>query len=159
MIRLIMKKSKGQNYHVCNVVRAHFDPLPAHELVCSARVFPATARLDLQAALSEILRGSLVPGKQMGVHREFGHDTLTFAQLLVDENNAPTVAPLQYDEIDAGEAMPVRCLRNSLWLGNYESIPFALLLSRTKKYGESWGSILKWLCLRVNPASTFRRES
>ncbi len=35
--------------------------------------------------------------------------------------------------------MPVRCLKNALWLGNYDGLPFALVLTRTKKYGEATG--------------------
>src|SRR3989440_13045282 len=101
-----MKKSKSQNVLVCNVIKDHFGKLAPHELVSSTRVFPATARLDLQAALTETLSGPLQPRKQVGVHRQYGHETLTFSELLVDGEHAPMVAPLQYDEIDVGEAMP-----------------------------------------------------
>jgi ATP-dependent 26S proteasome regulatory subunit len=132
-----MKKSKNQN--LSNFIKEHFGKLLPHELVSSTRVFPATARLDLQTALAETLSGPLEPRKHLGVHRQFAHDTLTFSELLVDSEHAPVVAPLQYDEIDIGEAMPVRCLKNSFWLGDHNGLPFSLLLTRTKKYGESTG--------------------
>jgi len=103
-----MKKSKSQNLLVCNLIKEHFGTCVPHELVSSTRVFPATARLDLQAALAETLRGPLEPRKHVGVHRQYAHDTLTFSELLVDADHAPVVAPLQYDEIDIGEAM--RCV-------------------------------------------------
>ena len=134
-----MKKSKSQNPLVCNLVKEHFGATAPHDLVTSTRVFPATARLDLQAALTETLSGPLEPRKHVGVYRQYAHDTLTFSELLIDADHAPVVAPLQYDEIDIGEAMPVRCLKNAVWLGNYEGLPFALVLTRTKKYGESTG--------------------
>ena len=89
--------------------------------------------------MTETLSGPLEPRKHVGVHRQYAHETLTFSELLVDSDHAPAVAPLQYDEIDIGEAMPVRCLKNGVWLGNYEGLSFALLLARTKKYGESTG--------------------
>jgi ATP-dependent 26S proteasome regulatory subunit len=134
-----MKKSKSQNLLVCNLIKEHFGTFVTHELVTSTRVFPATARLDLQAALAETLSGPLAPRKHVGVHRQYAHETLTFSELLVDADHAPMVAPLQYDEIDIGETMPVRCLKNAVWLGNDNDLPFALLLTRTKKYGESTG--------------------
>jgi hypothetical protein len=133
-----MKKSKQQNL-VCDLIKQHFAAYAPHELVSSTRAFPATARLDLQSALAETLSGALQPSKQVGVHRQYAHETLSFSELLVDGDHAPMIAPLQYDEIDAGEAMPARCLKNALWLGSYKSAPFALLLTRTKRYGESTG--------------------
>jgi hypothetical protein len=134
-----MKKSKSQNLLVCNLIKEHFGTFATHELVTSTRVFPATARLDLHTALGETLSGPLQPSKHIGVHRQYAHETLTFSELLVDADHAPMVAPLQYDEIDIGETMPVRCLKNALWLGNYDGLPFALVLTRTKKYGEATG--------------------
>ena len=130
-----MKKSKSQNVLVCNLIKEHFGTLAPHELVSSTRVLPATARLDLQTALAETLSGRLEPRKHLGVHRQYAHETLTFSELLVDADHAPMVAPLQYDEIDIGETMPVRCLKNAVWLGNHHGLPFALLLTRTKRYG------------------------
>jgi len=53
-----MKKSKGQNLLVCNVIKEHFGNLAPHDLITSTRVFPATARLDLQAALITLDYGS-----------------------------------------------------------------------------------------------------
>lgn len=134
-----MKKSKSQNPLVCNLIKEHFGTFVPHELVSSTRVFPATARLDLQQALTETLSGPLAPRKHVGVHRQYAHETLSFPELLTDGDYAPVVAPLQYDEIDAGETMPVRCLKNAVWLGNNNGLPFALVLARTKKYGESTG--------------------
>ena len=134
-----MKKAKSQNLLVCNLIKEHFGTFVPHELVTSTRVFPATARLDLQTALAETLAGPLAPRKHIGVHRQYGHDTLTFSELLMDADHAPVVAPLQYDEIDTGETMPVRCLKNAVWLGSDGALPFALLLARTQRYGEATG--------------------
>jgi ATP-dependent 26S proteasome regulatory subunit len=64
---------------------------------------------------------------------------VTFAHLLVERDQAVLIAPLQYDEIDAGETLPARCLRNALWLCNDDKLPFALFLSRVQKYGRPAG--------------------
>jgi hypothetical protein len=134
-----MKKSKVRNPVVCVLIKEHFVGFIPHELVTSTREFPATARLDLHLALTETLSGPLQASKHVGVHREYAHETLTFSQLLVDGDHAVIVAPLQYDEIDTGEAVPARCLQNGLWLGSHNGLPFALFLTRTKKYGQSTG--------------------
>ena len=134
-----MKRPKAKNPVVCALIKKHFSKFAPHELITSTREFPATARLDLQLALAETLCGPLQPSKQVGVHRQFAHETLTFSQLLVDGEDAVIVAPLQYDEIDTGEAMPTQCLQNALWLGSHKGLPFSLFLTRTKKYGVATG--------------------
>ncbi|MGA3267307.1 MAG: ATP-binding protein [Verrucomicrobiota bacterium] len=105
----------------------------------ATREFPATARLDLQAAITGVLSGPLQPRKLLGAHAAHGFETVTFAHLLVERDQAVLIAPLQYDEIDAGETLPARCLRNALWLCNDDKLPFALFLSRVQKYGRPAG--------------------
>jgi len=53
------------------------------------------------------------------------------------------VAPMQYEEIDIGEMLPARCLRQALWLSRMENTPFALLLSPESRYGQINGSHLE----------------
>jgi hypothetical protein len=49
------------------------------------------------------------------------------------------IAPLQYDEVDAGNPVPTRCLTNALWLCAENRLPFGLLLSRIEKIGRAAG--------------------
>ena len=121
------------------MLKEHFRKSALHELVTATREFPATARLDLQTALSDILSGPLQPKKVIGAHASHDFETITFSHLLVENENAVLVAPLQYDEIDIGEALPARCLRNSLWFCAENGTPFAVLLTRVQKYGRSGG--------------------
>jgi hypothetical protein len=53
------------------------------------------------------------------------------------------VAPMQYEEIDIGELLPARCLRQALWLSRMENTPFALLLSPESRYGQTNGTHLE----------------
>jgi hypothetical protein len=108
-------------------------------LVTATREFPATARLDLQSAITGVLSGPLEPRKLIGAHARFGHETITFSHLIVEEPYAVLVAPLQYDEIDTGEFEPARCLRNALWLCTDRKTPFALFLSRAQRFGRQGG--------------------
>jgi len=135
-----MLKPKNRNPRICTVLKAHFGAAPLHALVTAAREFPTTARLDLQSALDGVLSGPLAPAKFLGTHHAYGHDTTTFSHLMVDDEDASVlVAPLQYDEIDTGELEPARCLRNALWLCADQEMPFAVFLSRVRRFGDVGG--------------------
>lgn len=54
---------------------------------------------------------------------------LTIANPLGSQHFPVVVGPLQHDEIDIGETLPARCLRQGLWLARQGTVPFALLLS------------------------------
>src|SRR5260370_13683001 len=45
------------------------------------------------------------------------------------------VGPMQYDEIDIGDAVPVRCLKNGLWMGQDKEVPFAIMLATGGRFG------------------------
>jgi hypothetical protein len=127
-------------------LRQHFEKSELHQLVTATREYPATARLDLQAAIEEVLTGPLQPKNVVGTHSQYNFETRTFSHLLVDGDQAVVVSPLQYDEIDAGEALPARCLKNALWLCMDGQIPFVLLLSRAVKHGRESGLHLEIAC-------------
>ena len=60
-----------------SALKRHFGKTRLHDLVTSSRTFPVAARVDTQSALEKLLER---PGvKLYGVHRQFTHDTLTFA--------------------------------------------------------------------------------
>lgn len=134
-----MPKTKSANPKVFAVLRTHFGNTPLHELVTATREFPATARLDLQKALLEVLTGPLQPRQQLGAHTQYGHETMIFAQLCVETDWAVLVAPLQYDEIDTGGTQPDRCLKNAIWICATAEIPFVVLMTRTMLYGRTGG--------------------
>jgi ATPase family associated with various cellular activities (AAA) len=134
-----MPKPKTGNPQICTVLKEHFGSFPLHSLITATREFPATARLDLQSAITSVLSGPLEPGKLLGTHAPFSHETTTFSHLLVESDYAVLVAPLQYDEIDTGELVPARCLRNALFLCIDQTTPFAAFLSRAQKHGQPAG--------------------
>jgi len=43
--------------------------------------------------------------------------------------------PIQHDEIDVGEAVPMRCLKNGLWLSRDKDLPFAVVMSPSGRFG------------------------
>ena len=134
-----MPKPKSKNPTVCSALKKHFKKFELHQLVTAMREFPATARLDLQSAISEVLSGPLQPQNLLGTHALHAFDTITFAHLLVENDAAVLVSPLQYDDVDTGETVPARCLRNALWLCATPELPFAVFLSRVERYGRPGG--------------------
>jgi hypothetical protein len=127
-----MKKSKKANVPLVeNELKRHFRKLPLQDLVTAGRGFPPTARVDLQLALDKMF-SELANARLIGVHSHFGqhmHMPLTIAHLLGSQHFPVVVGPLQHDEIDIGETLPARCLRQGLWFARQGTVPFALLLS------------------------------
>src|SRR5262250_2491194 len=122
------KKRKIGLQLVETALRKHFAGYQLHDLVSASRIFPSSARVDLQSALQKLLP-ERSETRQFGVHRQYDHSTLTFANLIGNVHDPALIAPMQYEEIDIGEPLPARCLRQGLWLSRAESTPFALLLS------------------------------
>jgi energy-coupling factor transporter ATP-binding protein EcfA2 len=124
-----MKKSKKATVPLVEtVLKRHFRKQPLQELVTASRTFPPTARVDIQLALDKIFSAQ-PDAKLFGVHTSFHHGTLNMAHLVGGQQFPVLIGPLQNEEIDIGEMLPIRCLRQGLWLARQEAMPFALLLS------------------------------
>ena len=78
--------------------------------------------------------------KLVGVHTQYQHETLTVAHLLGNQHFPVVIGPLQNEEIDIGETLPARCLRQGLWLVQDGAVPFALLLSSAFRFGHAEGT-------------------
>lgn len=109
-------------------LKRHFGRRPLQDLITSSRTFPITARVDVQLALDKMF-AERPKAKLLGVHARYQHETLTIAHLLGNQDFPVVIGPLQNEEIDIGETLPTRCLRQGLWLAHDGTVPFALLLS------------------------------
>jgi len=119
-------------------LQAHFKGIVFTELVTAARDFPITSRVDVHTALEEMMerRGT---GRLLGIHSPMNHETFTMAHLLTRGPFPVDVGPLQHDEVDVGDAAPVRCLKNGLWLARAGEVPFAVLMSPAMRHGQAGG--------------------
>jgi hypothetical protein len=157
-----MKKTKKKQQTaplVATKLALHFVKQPLEQLVTAYRSFPVSALVDLQAALDETLSSSSEFGAELvGLHRRFGHETMTFAELLTTDNYAALIAPLQHVEIDIGEAIPARCLKHGLWLGSTGVLRFALLLSPGMNYGRQTGMHVEIAVPPGEPGAAFSRQ-
>jgi len=124
-----MKKSKKTTVPLVEtVLKRHFRKQPLLELVTASRTFPPTARVDIQLALDKIF-SKQPDAKLFGVRTGFPHETLTIGHLLGGQHFPVLIGPLQHEEIDIGEILPIRCLRQGFWLAQQQAVPFALLLA------------------------------
>ena len=111
----------------------HFG-VPAGDIATAGRQFPIAARVDIQSALEDLLRNR-VDTKLLGILSPNPHEAPALAQALGQGHFPLDAGPLQHDEIDVGEAAPVRCLKNGLWLSREKDLPFAILMAPGGRFG------------------------
>lgn len=124
------------------LLRKHFHRLDISEIVTSSRSFPITARVDLQKAFERMVSESPAH-KMVGAHEQWGHDTLTFAKLWAQSSHPVLIGPLQYEDVDLGDTQAIRCLKQALWLGHADQMPFVVLLTPDVHYGRSDGIVVE----------------
>lgn len=115
----------------------HFAGIPRDQLVATSRQFPGHMQADVQAAVDNLFGTAAV--RFFGINERHRYETLTIAALTEFRRNADTIAPAQYQEIDIGEAEPVKCLDNGLWLCLADDLHYAVLLSAYRDPGREKG--------------------
>ena len=108
-----------------SVLKRHFKGVQVDTLITASREYPVPARVDLQRTVDELMPG-FTGAKQCGIHAEFSFETLALGHLLANGHPRVVVGPLQYEELDVGDASPVRCVRRALWFAKDADMPFAL---------------------------------
>src|SRR5690349_401182 len=78
------------------VLKRHFKGLNTASLVTSNRDYPAPARVDVQRAIDKLLP-TFAGSRQLGLHVEYAHETLTIGHLLANQHARVAIGPLQYE--------------------------------------------------------------
>lgn len=133
MLRYVFRMLTGQSGTQKRLKR-HFGGRPLERIVTAARTFPTASRVDVQLAVDAFFASRAAPSL-LGIHSPFGHETPTLAHLFTHGPFPVEIGPLQHDDVDVGDPLPVRCLRNGLWLSADQGLPFALLLSPAIQHG------------------------
>lgn len=109
-------------YHL---IRRHFDPFAAEQLVTTSRYFPDRLKVELAQPLAE-LTDAVGSGGFTGLffRSEFGS---TFSGLLVEDDDPVLIASSHFEEVDLGGNERIRCLKNGLWLGGDGATRFAAM--------------------------------
>lgn len=111
----------------------HFG-VPTGEIATTGRQFPIAARVDIQSALEDLLRNR-AGTKLLGILSPNPHEPPALAHALGEGHFPLNAGPLQHDEIDVGEPVPVRCLKNGLWLSREKDLAFAILMAPGGRFG------------------------
>lgn len=152
LFRAIASRSPLQKH-----LREHFQGVPLDRIVTAAREFPVTSRVDVQTALDQLLAGR-ADTKLLGIHSQMSHETQTFAHLFTTGPFPMAFGPLQHDEVDIGDPVPVRCLRNGLWLSHQKGLPFGVLLGPSMRYGQVGGVHVEVAVPTGEEAAQFSQE-
>jgi ATP-dependent Clp protease adapter protein ClpS len=115
----------------------HLAGVPQDQVVASSRQFPGHMRADVQTAIDELFPAASI--RFFGIHERHRYETLTIAALTRYGETGHPIAPAQYHDVDIGEAEPVKCLHNGLWLCLADDLHYAVLLSAHRVYGEETG--------------------
>jgi len=132
-------RSSSKPISVASLLRKHFKLTNLHELVTASRTFPIAARVDLQCSLLDILEGRFRVTHRSGIQAGYAFQTFTFSMLSLDRDDAPVIAPLEYEDVDIGETVPVRSLKSTVWLCNQSGDRLAILLTPVLKHSEVGG--------------------
>jgi AAA+ superfamily predicted ATPase len=120
-------------YHVIDLC---FEGMHRDDLIINRRQFPAHMRADLQPAFEELFVKDA--DYVIGVLPAYHFERLSFAKLLHREGReSVAIGPLQYAEVDIGEADPARCFENALVLRDSAPIPHAVFLMHAWEHGEN----------------------
>jgi hypothetical protein len=140
---------KGIALH--GMLAAHFAPLALEELVVTRHDFPHWMRPDLQKALEALFAG--LKGSCFFGARVRDHDFAFCLADLAEAGAGIVVGPAEYQDVDIGEAQPVRCLTRGLWLAERDDARFALLL----EVREAYRGVRVRLEVAVAPGDTMAR--
>ena len=121
------------------LIEGHFHPVVADNITISERKFPFRVRADLQRAIDRLFAAGTTISYFCGVEKEYCHEGLKFSHLLVDGHSPAVSVPPQYEEVDIGEAEPVRCLKNGLWFLNNAGSKYVVFLTPAGHYGQVTG--------------------
>lgn len=103
-----MDAPKRKGDALADRVKKYFGKVAVAKLVSAEREFPMTVRVDLQGALSRILEANFDSVELLGFQQPYRHNSPAFASLVTKENHPAVIAPLRHEDMDAGDAMPVR---------------------------------------------------
>jgi AAA+ superfamily predicted ATPase len=121
------------------LVEEHFRPIPLGSLTISERQFPHRVRADLQRAIDRLFDGDVEIRRFCGIRKEYAHDGVGFSSVITDSHNQVSQTPAQYEDVDVGDEMPVRCLKNGLWLLREKDIRYAVMFGPAIFYGQMTG--------------------
>ncbi len=137
---------------IFQILEQHFSSTPLDDITILERRFPVRVRADLQRAVDRLVAEQAQLVHFCGVRKQFNHEGVNFSELLIQDRRDPAISvPPQYEEIDIGEELTVKCLKDGLWLLEHDGQKFALFLEPPSHFGRKNG--IRIQIATVNDAS------
>lgn len=112
---------------VQRLLAEHFEGIALDEMQVLRARFPHWMRPDVQRGLEQALEDA-GEVRFFGARLRSGRQAFRFSDLIEEGKGGVAVGPPVHDELEIGEAQPLRCLQRGLWLFSCEGNRFALLL-------------------------------
>ena len=111
----INEQMKKKRRLVQKLLAEHFEALALDELEVLRARFPHWMRPDVQRGIEHALEGA-EDVRFHGARLRSGRQAFRFSDLLEEGKGGIAVGPPVHDELEIGEAQPLRCLQRGLWL-------------------------------------------
>jgi cell division protease FtsH len=136
-VRIVAALRRRRSQMISVLIRKHFLPTPLAEISISERQFPFRVRADLQRAIDRLFQSGVTINRFSGVQDNHFHNGVSLTDCIVPSNPITDTlgVPPQYEEVNIGDELPVRCLKNGLWLLKEGSNKFVVLLAPVERYG------------------------
>ena len=121
------RESMKKRRLVQKLLAEHFEGAALDELEILRARFPHWMRPDVQRGV-ELALGGAAAVRFYGARLRGDHCSFRFSDLLEEGKRGIAVGPPVHDELEIGEAQPLRCLQRGLWLFKRDEGRFALLL-------------------------------
>jgi cell division protease FtsH len=130
---------------VRQLLETHFGPDALDRLAITERRFPFRVRADLQRALDRLFAEptKTTVSRFCGIHMDSVYENLSFPGMLVQSYHSAVAVPPQYEELDIGDELPCRCLKNGLWLLREGNETYATLMAPVKNYTDTTGILFQ----------------
>lgn len=118
-----------------DLIRGFFSPLTVESLIVTGREFPIRIQADLQRALDGVFTSDAGLRHFCAVRKQHAYEGISFSGLVIGGRDPTVIVSPEYDEVDIGEAQPIRCLRNGLWLLEKDATRYGVFLEPSLKFG------------------------
>ena len=116
---------------VLSRVQEHFEPHRIEDLVTIERVFPASARPDLEDAVENLLTDAQDVAFSGISTSRFGSQS--FSGIVTDLREPTLIVAPQYMDIDTGGETSGRCVAAAIWFFRWNGGPAALLVGQLSR--------------------------
>lgn len=138
--RVSNQQAAKQPAIISELIQNHFHPVTTEEMTISERRFPTPMRADLQRACDRLFSQGTRILHYCGARQEYSHLGITLSGCLASRDHNPAVStPLEFEEVDIGNAEPVRVVKTGLWFLEQDAVRFVVLMGPTGNYDEPPG--------------------